>query len=241
MRRIVGIVVLSLVAAGCGDLGSAPASPPASDGLLIRESPSPFREVVAGPVSALIPDRWRPQLAAAPNEPQRGIFAGPRPGAWQAARPPVEGLVATWVDGTKVGVPSDYYYLAASRTALELFTGSERCTDVSHHVIVDHLPAFANGAPSSPGDFVARGNGTCLIRHRQTHWAWFVAAPGYGPLREVGIPSSGLYVVVAVMPESRRAPVVLARLLERAEFNGASVDEIIDAVRPMSFPVLVRI
>jgi len=206
--------------------------------LVIRESPSPFQVVSAGPVTAMIPDAWRPQLAGASDDPRRGIVASPRPGAWAADRPPVEGLAAMWVDGTEVGVPSDYYYLAATTTALDLITSSKRCSSSRHRVIVDHVPAYARGVPDSPGDFVARGNGTCIVRDQLTRWAYFVAAPGYGPVREVGIPSSGLYVVVAVMPESPRAHFLLGRLLERTEFNGASVPEMIAAARPLTFSVI---
>ena len=225
--------------------------------LLIRESPSPFQLVSAGRVTAMIPDAWHPQLAGASDDPRHGIVAGPRPSAWEAARPPIEGLAAMWVDGTEVGVPSDYYYLAATSTALDLITGSKSCSGTRHRVIVDHLPAFAEGAPDSPGDFVARGNGNCIVRDQRTRWAYFVArgngtctvrdeltrwayfiaAPGYGPVREVGIPSSGLYVVVAVMPESPRAPFQLSRILERTEFDGASVAEMIAAARPATAPV----
>ena len=32
-----------------------------------------------------------------------------------------------WVDGTAVGVPSDYYYLAATGPALDAITGPELC------------------------------------------------------------------------------------------------------------------
>jgi len=141
------------------------------------------------------------------------------------------------VDGTEVGVPSDYYYLAGTSTALDLITGSKRCSATRRRVIVDHVPAFAQGVPHSPGDFVARGNGTCVVRDRLTRWAYFVAAPGYGPVREVGIPSSGLYLVVAVMPESPHAPFLIGRLVERTQFNGASVADMIAAARPESSPV----
>lgn len=237
VRRVVSFFVVALVAAGCGDLTADPPGQPPSD-LLIHQSPSPYQRVSAGPVSAMIPDAWHPQLAGTTDDPRRGILAGPRPGAWQADRPPIAGFAAMWVDGTEVGVPSDYYYLAATSTALDLITGSERCSDTSHRVIVNHVPAYADGAPNSPGDFVARGNGTCVVRDRLTRWAYFVAAPGYGPVRKVGIPSSGLYVVVAVMPESPRAPFLLSRLLARTEFNGASVTEMIDVARPVTFEVV---
>ena len=233
VRRILSLFVVVIAAASCGDLAHAPA--PAPPDLLIRQSPSPFMLVSAGPVSAIIPDGWRTGLAGSPDDARRGIVAGPRLAAWNADRPPVEGLAAVWVDGTEVGVPSDYYYLAATSTTLDLITGSKGCSATSSRVIVDHRPSFARGAPNSPGDFVARGHGTCVVRDRISRWASCVAAPGYGPVREVGIPSSGLYVVVAMTPESPRAPFLLNRLLERTEFNGASVAEMIAAARPPSF------
>ena len=240
MRRVFSVFVVALVAAGCGDVGADALAPVPAD-LLIRRSPSPFQHVTAGPVSAMIPDAWRSQLAGSSDDPRRGIVAGPRLTAWETARPPVEGLAAMWVDGTQVGVPSDYYYLAATSTALELITGSKRCSATRHHVIVDHVPTYARGTPDSPGDFVARGNGTCVVRDRLTRWAYFVAAPGYGPVREVGIPSSGLYVVVAVIPDSPRAALLLSRLLQRTRFNGASVAEMIDAARPQTFTLAVPV
>jgi hypothetical protein len=240
VRRVVGIVVVALVAAGSGDLPSdAPGQRPMN--LLIHESPSPFQRVSAGPVTATIPDAWHPELAGSRSDPRRGIVAGPRPGAWHADRPPVEGLAAMWVDGSEVGVPSDYYYLAATRTAFDLITGSKRCTATHHRVIVDHVPTYAHGDPDSPGDFVARGNGTCEVRDQPTRWAYFVAAPGYGPVREVGIPSSGLYVVVVVRPGSPEGALPLGRLLERTQFNGDSIPEMIAAARPSSLRVIVKI
>jgi hypothetical protein len=72
-------------------------------------------------------------------------------------------------------------------------------------------------------------------------WAYFVAAPGYGPVREVGIPSSGLYVVVAVMRDSPQAPHLLERLLKSTEFGGVSVPELIEAARPIPAPILMSV
>lgn len=146
-----------------------------------------------------------------------------------------------WVDGTRVGVPSDYYYLAATGPALGLITGSSDCDATSHRVIVNHRPEFAAGEPGSPGDYVAHGKGTCTIGRHPMRWAYFVAAPGYGPVREVGIPSSGLYVVVAVMRDSPQAPHLLGRLLKSTEFGGASVPELIDAARPIPAPILAAV
>src|SRR4029453_7003892 len=156
----------------------------------------------------------------------------PAPAPRGPARPPREGVAAMWIDGTAVGVPSDYYYLAATGPALDVLTGSEQCRATQPYIVARHLPAFANGAPDSPGDYVAHGLGTCTVGDRPTRWAYFVAAPGYGPLREVGIPSSGLYVVVAVMPASPRASFLLNRLLRRTEFNGSSVADMLEAAAP---------
>jgi hypothetical protein len=220
--------VLAIVTAGCG--GAVAASPPSTDHLLITESPSPFREVTAGPVRAMLPDSWRPSLASRAGDPRQGILAGPADDAWDGGRPPLEGYAAMWVDGTRVGVPSDYYYLAATGPALDAMT-SESC-NATQHIYADHLPSFASGSPSSPGDFVARGQGTCVVGRTPARWAYFVAAPGYGPVHHLGIPSSGLYVVVAVVRDTPHAPSLLERMLDRTEFGGASVGDMIAAASP---------
>jgi hypothetical protein len=231
VRKLIGCLGIALAAAACGE-AAATAPPDAADmGVLVKQSPSPFMQVSAGPVSAIIPDEWRPRPAGALDDPRQGIVAGPRPQAWRADRPPLEGLAAMWIDGTEVGVPSDYYYLAATGPALDVLTGSEECRATRRDIVADHLPSFANGHPDSPGDFVARGRGTCTVKNKPTRWAYFIAAPGFGPVRQVGIPSSGLYLVVAIMPDSPRAPFLLNLLLERTEFNGSSVAEMIEAAR----------
>jgi hypothetical protein len=223
--------VIALVAASCRGAEVQP-SPQTADQLLITESPSPYREVTAGPVTAVLPDAWNPRPAGPIDDPRQGLIAGPRPDTWRGQRPPIEGYAAMWIDGTRVGVPSDYYYLAATGPALDLLTNGSRCTEIRERVIVDHRPEFAAGEPDSPGDFVARGQGTCL-GHRPTRWAYFIAAPGYGPVRELGIPSSGLYLVVAVVPDSPRAPHLLGRLLYQTQFGGATVGDLIAAARPV--------
>ena len=95
-------------------------------------------------------------------------------------------------------------------------------------VFVDRRPTFSATSPT-PGDFVARGEGTCTIGEVSTRWAYFVAAPGYGPVREVGIPASGLYVVIAVTPENDRASALLNRLIAHTSFGGSSVRALLDA------------
>lgn len=215
-----------------------PTPPQGAPELRITESPSPYRQVTTGTVTAVLPDAWSPELAGPTDDPRQGLLAGPRPNTWGGHRPPVEGFAAMWIDGTRVGVPSDYYYLAATGTALDVITGSEQCSATQQRVIADHRPAFAAGDPDSPGDYVATGGGTCTVGKRPTRWAYFVAAPGYGPVREVGIPSSGLYLVVAVMPDSPRVVHKLGLLLERTRFGEATVADLIEAARPVTFPVL---
>lgn len=209
-----------------------PAPPPAHrPALEIQESPSPFRAVTVGPVRAVIPDAWSPVSPFDDGDPREGIVARPRPGAWEDGRIR-EGMAALWVDGAEVGVPSDYYYLAATTHALDLITRSRDCRQTRETVIVDHVPSYAAGDADSPGDFIARGHGMCEVGDTPTRWAYFVAAPGYGPARQVGIPSSGLYVVVAVMPDGPTTPAILNRVLHRTEFGGASIQDFIAAARP---------
>jgi hypothetical protein len=231
VRKVIGCLVVALVAAGCR-AATTPSPPrPAVPPLQIRESPSPYTEVTAGPVRAFIPDAWHPKLAGGVADPERGLIASPHPRDWATSHDPVEGMAAVWVDGAQVGVPSDYYYLAATGPALDLLTHSPECSATTHRVYVDHRPSFAHGAANSPGDYVALGQGVCAVRRAPTRWAYFVAAPGYGPVRTVGIPSSGLYVVVAVLPDSPRAPALLQRLLFRTAFGGATVSDLIEAAR----------
>ncbi|MEO8475986.1 MAG: hypothetical protein ABI572_02910 [Actinomycetota bacterium] len=142
----------------------------------------------------------------------------------------ITGMAATWVDATQVGVPSDFYYLAATGPLLSRLMRSDACRSESQQVFLDNEPAFAAGAVNSDGDYMARGEGTCHVDGRPTRWAYFVAAPGYGPVRTMGIPQSGLYVVVAVMRDSQRASALLDRLITHTSFGGARVSDFVDAV-----------
>jgi len=240
VRRFLACCVVALVAAGCRDVHvAAPLS--STPRLSITESPSPYREVTVGAVSAVLPDRWYPRVAGAMDDPRQGLVAGPRPNPWGGDRPPAEGYAAMWIDGTQVGVPSDYYYLAATGPALDLITNASQCTATRERVIVDHRPEFADGLPGSPADYVARGQGTCTVGREPTRWAYFVAAPGYGPIHELGIPTSGLYLVVAVIHDGPRAPQVLDRILDRTRFGGSTVAQLIAAARPISDDVTTTV
>jgi hypothetical protein len=140
----------------------------------------------------------------------------------------IVGMSATWVDATQVGVPSDFYYLAATGPLFSHLIDSETCRAETRQVYLDNRPSF-DGRRVITGDYMARGEGTCGAREGATRWAYFVAAPGFGPVRTVGIPSSGLYVVVAVMRESARARAMLHRLIEHTSFGGTSIPEIMAA------------
>ena len=78
---------------------------------------------------------------------------------------------------------------------------------------------------------MASGRGTCHLHGRLTEWAYFVAAPGFGPVHRIGIPSSGLYVVVAVMPKSGQAARALRQLLAHTTFGGAGIADFVRAAR----------
>lgn len=137
-------------------------------------------------------------------------------------------MSATWVDATRVGVPSDFYYLAATGPLLSGLTDSHRCDAEPRRVFLDRRPTFSGKVPTQ-GDFVARGEGTCTVRGVSTRWAYFVAAPGFGPVRQLGIAASGLYVVVAVTPERERASSLLNRLIRHTSFGGSSVNDLVNA------------
>ncbi len=193
----------------------------------MRQSPSPYDLVTSGEVSARVPDTWH--AAPASEMAREGFVASPRPHAWGRLDGSVAGMSATWVDATQVGVPSDFYYLAATGPALGRLTDSAVCRAVHLHVYVNDRPSWISGDADSPGDFLARGEGTCDVRGVPTRWAYFVAAPGYGPVHGVGIPASGLYVVVVVLPDSHRAAGTLRRILAGTRFGNATLGDLIRA------------
>jgi hypothetical protein len=228
VRTVIGCLLIALVAAGCrvATLSSAPA-----DGrrISIHESPSPFTGVTAGDVHALIPDGWQARPAAAFGAVEQGFVATP-PADVPRGRV-AAGMAAVWIDGTRVGVPSDYYYLAAKHAAVDRLTHTAGCQAVAPRVLANHRPSFAEGRAASPGDYVAFGQGICSSSHDSTRFAYFVAAPGYGPLHRIGIPSSALYMVVAVLPDTPEAPDLLRTMLARTHFGEASVGDLINVAK----------
>jgi hypothetical protein len=199
--------------------------------ILIEPTGSPYLRVTSGSVSGLVPHGWRaiPLDGADFHE---GFVASPRPDGWPELRPSVEGMAATWVDATRVGVPSDLYYLAATGPLLSGLRNGPGCTSFEK-VIADHVPAFLHGAANSDGDFVARGGGVCRSGDGPgTRWSYFVAAPGFGPAGRIGIPGSGLYLVAAATRESPHAREILTRLLYHVRFGSVGITQLVRSVRP---------
>jgi hypothetical protein len=222
--------VLAVTAVGCTWQDGSPTA--ASMPLDVAETPDGFARVEAGGVGALIPPEWRTVDTTSADAARHGFVASPRPEAWGEAPRPVAGISATWVDATEVGVPSDYFYLAATGPLLSRLVASERCDTIRQRVYLDNAPMFASGHPRSTGDYVARGEGVCGSRGgRPTRWAYFVAAPGLGPVRRVGIPTSGLYVVVAVAPEGPQADGLLEHLMRHTRFGDATLSDFVRAAR----------
>lgn len=198
--------------------------------ILIEPTGSPFLRVTAGSVTGLVPHGWQ----AVPVDGldfHEGFIASPRPDGWPEVHPSAVGIAATWVDAARVGVPSDLYYLAASGPVLSGLRDRDGCTS-SFRVLADHVPAFLHGALDSTGDFVARGGGVCRTgAGRETRFSYFVAAPGFGPARRLGIPGSGLYLVVAATRESPHAGQVLGSLLDHVRFGHDSIGDFVHAVQ----------
>jgi hypothetical protein len=229
-RTIAGFCLLALTV-GCAHASARPpaAATPAPDPRSAERPPAaPFAAVETGSVRAYVPKQW--QTSSIDLESLRqGLVASPDPARWGDMDGTVPGLELAWVDVTRVGIPSDLYYLAASGPAIPAMATSETCRRTRVAVLVNHKPAA--GDPNAFGDYVERGGGTCHRQGHTTRWAYFVAAPGYGPLREMGIPNSGLYLAVAVVPESPTAEKRLQTIIRSARYGSASVAQLMQAAR----------
>lgn len=228
VRTLLLGIVAAMTAGGCAATSLEPLPAPG----LLRVSPSPatpFTLVTAGEVRGAVPDGWHafptPELGV-----RGGFVASPRTAAWTDVDGNAVGMSATWVDATRVGVPSDYYYLAANGPLLSRLTTSDACREASLRVYLDRRPTF-DPTRYSPGHFMARGEGVCRRAGHATRYAYFIAAPGFGPVHEVGIPSSGLYVVVAVVPQRHGARDLLRTLIGRTRFGDHSIRDFVSVAR----------
>lgn len=232
VRRTIFGITVALMGTACSGVTAGSAIPVALPGsIVVAPSASPYSQVTAGQVEALVPDGWQAVPPGPLDDLRGGFMASPQPGAWRRMDGSTTGMVATWVDATRIGIPSDFYYLAATGPLLSRLIHSAGCRAGWQHVFLNDRPAFASGPKGSPGDYMARGGGTCHVGERPTRFAYFVAAPGFGPVRRVGIPSSGLYVVVVVMPDTARAAPILHQLMTHTSFAGTSVTEFVATAR----------
>ena len=217
-------MILALGTASCGGIG---ATPPPDDGAVSADRP--FERISAFGVSALVPGDWivRPAADAAYA---LGVAASPGP-IGDTVSIPDQGLVATRLDATEVGVPSDLYYMAAKGPVIERVTDQARCTVTDQRTFVDHTPASMAGPTRSPGDFMASASGTCGRTGSETRWSYFVAAPGYGPARKAGIPGSGLYLIVVSTPKAPGSGHTLAQLLRNVRFGEDTARDFVRALR----------
>lgn len=227
-RSLLGIGVVVAMSA-C--TSASPTTTPLQE-LLVTPSPTPFNLVTAGQVQGAVPKTWEASLVDPASGIRGGFVASPRTGRWSDIDGSAVGMSATWVDATRVGVPSDFYYLAANGPLLSRLTTSANCRQQFHRVYLDRRPTFDLDG-SSPGHYMTEGAGVCQRGARATRYAYFVAAPGFGPVHEMGIPSSGLYVVVAVVPAAKGARNLLEELIGRTRFGDESIRDFV-AVAPVA-------
>jgi hypothetical protein len=233
MRAGVAVSILVVGLTACGSVPSAQRAPAASPNFTVHHlppSPSPLRvEVQAGSVQALIPDGWEARPLSTSRYPQEGFVASPRIEEWERQAGAVGGMEAFWIDVAKLQIPSDYYYMVAQGPAMASIAANKNCRSASEEVYINHPPVFT-GRRFSPGDYLMSATGTCRTGGKPTSWATVVAAPGFGPMRQMGIPTSGLYVVIAVVP-GKRAGQLLTQILEAARFGNTSISDFLQAAR----------
>jgi len=224
-RLIAGWCLLGLTVACAHAQSGHPRSPLHQHPLVAPR----YAVVGAAHVAATVPKRWHAAELESQGSLRHGLVASPDPRRWDDMDGSVPGIEVAWVDVNRVRIPSDLYYLAAAGPAVPRMVSSTTCRRVQVHVVVNHKP-FA-GDPFSPADYVERGSGTCRRPGRDTRWAYFVAAPGFGPLRDLGIPTSGLYVAVAVVPDSPTAEKRLQTMIRSAQYGTATVAQLLRAAR----------
>jgi hypothetical protein len=206
---------------------SPAAAPFSTHPFVLPSSPAPLVQIQAGYVQAVVPDTWEAEPLSRDRYPQEGFVAAPRLKDWEHGDGTIRGMEVFWIDVAKMRIPSDYYYLVARGPVFESLAGNKACVPAKQEVYVDHPPDFT-GRRFSPGDYVAAGSGTCAFHGQRTRWAYVVAAPGFGPLRQIGIPTSGLYVVLAVV-SGTRSDVLLKEMVQSARFGDTPMTQIVTA------------
>ena len=187
---------------------------------------APLRLVGAGGVTAYVPPGWEVRPMRYFGSHLQGIQASRDLGRWDRGHGGVGGIEAYWVDATQLPLPSDYYILAARGPAMRSLPDRGDC-DVSSSVFVDS----ENRSKGLPPGYMATASGTCRSEEGSTRWAAFVAAPGYGPMREMGIPQSGMYFALASVPEGPGDDRMLARMLGGVTFGPTRIGEFLSAAK----------
>lgn len=202
--------------------------PPPTAGGRERE-PSPFRLVAGDGVRAYVPPGWEVRPIHRTGSQVRGIQASRNLDRWPDGSGRGQGIRAYWVDATQVQLPSDYYVLAARGPAMQGLPSGERCRSDGSTVLL----GSGRDARHLPRGFLATANGTCRTKQGKTKWAAFVAAPGFGPLRGMGIPQSGMYFAMVSVDHGRQPEVSLNRLLGGVSFGSTEVSEFVGAAETL--------
>jgi hypothetical protein len=208
----------------------APVAEPEFSVHQLPPSPSPLsQEVQAGSVQGLIPANWQAEPIPTGRYPRQGFVASPQLEDWERGDSVVRGMEAFWVDVNGLHLSSDFYYVVARGPAMSSIAADKSCHQTDREVLADHPPELT-GWGFSPGDYVVSARGTCSTEGTPTRWAYIVAAPGFGPERQIGLPSSGLYVVLAVV-SGKRAGEMLQQMIDGARFANVSISQIVAAAR----------
>jgi hypothetical protein len=191
-------------------------------------APSGMRLVASFGVRTLLPPKWEFRPLPDTGVHRLGIQASRSHLGMVPTDLRQPGLEAYWVDATEVGVPSDYYELAARGPLAELSRSAPGCETDGRIELAS--PRHAPGRLDKwPGQYVAMMTGTCHSLAADTRWASFVAAPGFGPARELGIARSGLYVVRASVPDGPDAERGLRTRVTGVSFGGTPVGDLMAA------------
>ena len=204
------------------------ALPGASDVIQTPSAAASVQTVAVGQVSITVPTKWDFRPLPSSSRVREGVQASRDLDRWTSLERRDFGLEAWWVDASRIGVPTDYYYLAAEGPAMRGLPSGRICSRHEHEVLRNRAPLF-DRTMRSPGDYVATASGTCWSRGRVMRWSSFVAAPGYGPVRRLGIPQSGLYFALVMVPETPHARQRAEQLLSTVSFGGSSVSDFLRA------------
>ena len=210
---VAGLLALSTVGTPLGPAAVAPASP--------------LVPVAAGGVVAYVPHTWEARALPSRLTTVSGVQASAQLDGW-APGARAAGIEAYWVDATLVGLPSDYYRGIAGGPALDRLPIDGPCRAEERTVWTKREQAPAS--PLARAEYLATATGTCRSGEGWTRWGAFVAAPGFGATRSLGIPRSGLYFAFVSVREGPGADRRLNRLLTSVSFGGTPVREFLQAV-----------